>query len=243
VIWDTIIVGQGLAGTTLAWILTQAGQRVLLLDANDPSTSSKIAAGLITPITGQRLTLNWQDDHVWSTIRGFYRRIERETGAHFFHDRSAVRLFASDAERALWAKRQTDPGYQRHLIQPPSQPLLEPSVADTDGGGFAMHAAQLDVAAYLDASRSKLPWEARRIDWLRDVVFEDDAITIGPHRAQRVVTCEGAAAAFSGRAVQVRNRRDPEHPCRATLAAALDPPRYLDRTNAGRQRFSRRRHL
>ncbi|NOU04706.1 MAG: NAD(P)-binding protein, partial [Hyphomicrobiaceae bacterium] len=44
-IWDTIIVGQGLAGTTLAWRLVDAGQRVLMFDPAEAVTSSKIAAG------------------------------------------------------------------------------------------------------------------------------------------------------------------------------------------------------
>ena len=57
---DAIIVGQGLAGTTLAWCLLEAGMSVLVTDPEEEITSSKIAAGLITPITGQRLALSWQ---------------------------------------------------------------------------------------------------------------------------------------------------------------------------------------
>ena len=60
--WDVIIVGQGLAGTTLAWHLREAGQRVLVIDACEPVTSSKIAAGLITPITGQRVSTLVSED-------------------------------------------------------------------------------------------------------------------------------------------------------------------------------------
>ena len=59
---DAIIVGQGLAGTTLAWCLLEAGLSVLVTDREEEVTSSKIAAGLITPITGQRLALSWQVD-------------------------------------------------------------------------------------------------------------------------------------------------------------------------------------
>ena len=60
-IFDCVIVGQGLAGTTLAWHLVEAGRSVLLLDAEAPVTASKISPGLITPITGQRLSLAWTD--------------------------------------------------------------------------------------------------------------------------------------------------------------------------------------
>ena len=89
--WDTIIVGQGLAGPTLAWQLMDAGQRVLILDANEEVTTSKIAAGLITPITGQRIALSWKVEEFLPVARKFYRALEARTGELFFHERRAVR--------------------------------------------------------------------------------------------------------------------------------------------------------
>jgi glycine oxidase len=91
--WDAIIVGQGLAGTTLAWRLREAGQRVLLVDACEAVTSSKIAAGLMTPITGQRLVLTANCDALMAEARAFYAGVEQLTGSKFFHERTAVRLF------------------------------------------------------------------------------------------------------------------------------------------------------
>jgi glycine oxidase len=157
-VWDAIIVGQGLAGTTLAWHLLESNQRVLVLDAEAPVTSSKIAAGLMTPITGQQLALSWQVHDLLPVAREFYTRVERRTGASFYHPRTAVRLFHSDKERRTWQKRQTLPAYLEHLLTPQPTPLLASNLlvaalGNAHGDGFAMHAAQLDVAAYLAASR------------------------------------------------------------------------------------------
>lgn len=192
--WDTIIVGQGLAGTTLAWHLQGAGQKVLLLDACNVVTSSKIAAGLITPITGQRMVLSDQYDEFLSVARPFYRRIEQHTKRIFLHDRTAQRLFKSDAERANWALRTQQSTYQSHLLNPQPDPLTDPGIADASGGGFAMNTAQLDVAAYLEASRSVLPWERMTLDWKSDVTFSDDGVSVGPHLTNLIVSCEGFAA-------------------------------------------------
>ena len=51
---DAIIVGQGLAGSLLAFALHQRGQQVMLLD-DGVVNASQVAAGLINPVTGQRL--------------------------------------------------------------------------------------------------------------------------------------------------------------------------------------------
>lgn len=193
--WDALIVGQGLAGTTLAWHLIEAGQRVLVVDDEAPVTSSKIAAGLITPITGQRLALTWRGDDFLPAARNFYQRIEQRTGQSFFHSRTAVRVFKSDTERDAWAERKRQPAFQSHVLDPQPDPLLDPDIADTRGGGFAMQSAQLDVACYLNASRAALDYQPMAIDWHRDVTFDMDAVVVQGQRTRRLISCEGYAAA------------------------------------------------
>jgi glycine oxidase len=201
-VWDAIIVGQGLAGTTLAWQLTIAGQRVLVVDREDAVTSSKIAAGLITPITGHRLALGWQGTEVREVARQFYRSIETRTQRTFFHDRTAVRLFKSDFEREQWAQRRLQTEFQAYLVTPQPAQLFDPDVADATGGGFQMHAAQLDVAAYLDASRASLAYASMAVDWARDVTFDGELVSLQSETARYVISCEGFAATrnpyFSG---------------------------------------------
>jgi len=192
--WDFIVVGQGLAGTTLAWHLREAGQSVLLVDPQPAVTTSRIAAGLITPITGLRLVPTPDFEPLFAEARAFYGRIEMGTGGSFFHERQAVRLFVSDQERASWERRRVLADYQRHLVSPQPVPLPDFVRADLGNDGFAMHSAQLDVAAYLDASRKFLPSCAATIDWLRDVAFDDDGVPIHNHRARYVISCEGFAA-------------------------------------------------
>ena len=192
--YDTIIVGQGLAGTTLAWQLIDAGERVLVIDADEPVTPSKIAAGLITPITGQRLALSWRVDEMLSAARTFYATVEQRTGAKFFHGRTATRLFKSDDEREIWAKRRLKPEFQAHLSADQPSPLLDAEMADSSGGGFDMETGQLDVAAYLAASRAHFNYQRRALDWTRDVAITKDHVWIGPHTARRVISCEGYAA-------------------------------------------------
>ena len=48
------IIGQGLAGSLLAWRLLLRGERVLVVDNGYCSASSTVAAGLINPVTGKK---------------------------------------------------------------------------------------------------------------------------------------------------------------------------------------------
>jgi glycine/D-amino acid oxidase-like deaminating enzyme len=57
---DYIIVGQGISGSFLSRDLLRAGKTVLVIDDNKPFTASKVASGVINPITGRRLVRTWE---------------------------------------------------------------------------------------------------------------------------------------------------------------------------------------
>ena len=198
--FDFIIVGQGLAGTALAWSLRWNGFRVLVIDRNSPVTSSKIAAGLITPITGQRLVKTWRFDELWPVAVAFYRRVEQETGMTLFRQTPMVRLFSNDSEVDVLATRITSPGFCEMVRQP--DPLIAPSEFIGEKGGFEMPSAgQLDVPRYLSTSRDLFVREGcyltADLDVGTDVVLDGLGVNL-PRlgvRAGRLIFCQGIDAA------------------------------------------------
>lgn len=153
--FDTIIVGQGLAGTLLAWALVERGKRVLVVDREEAVTASKIAAGIVTPITGQRLVKTWQLDEMMPGAIDFYARVEKQLGAAFFRRRTILRLLASEVEAQRWGRRRDDDAYRDWVEAAP----LERGKFRDEFGAFKMRGAHLDVAAFLAASRC---WLAER---------------------------------------------------------------------------------
>src|SRR5215207_7423922 len=103
---EFVIVGQGLAGRALAWALLREGRSVRVIDREGES-SSRVAAGLVTPVTGKRLARSWRWDELYPAAVAFYRAIEAETGSAFFHQRPALRLFANEAERDEFRRRES----------------------------------------------------------------------------------------------------------------------------------------
>lgn len=147
-----LIIGQGLAGTALAWHLWERGVPFLVVDRDEPVTCSKVAAGLITPITGMRLTVSWRYTMFYREALIFYRRCGQRLGQRFFFPRGYVRLLKNEAEMAKWQKRRCDPDMQPFLH--PQPPKLDAEVIHSPENGFQQrHAAWLDTPAYLRASR------------------------------------------------------------------------------------------
>jgi glycine oxidase len=185
---DTVIVGFGLAGATLAWRLVDAGQSVLVIDPGDAVTSSRIAAGLVTPITGKQLTLSATYEAEHAAAVAFYRDVEARTGVSILADRTAIRVFSHETERAKWNARLLTPQYSAHSAPLPARTRLASDQA------FAMRAAQVDTWAYLEASEKVLPLLRARLDWRRDVQFDSDGVNVLGRRARRIVSAEGFAA-------------------------------------------------
>lgn len=147
-----LIIGQGLAGTALAWRLWERGVPFTIADRDEVVTCSKVAAGLITPITGMRLTVSWRYDLFYREALRFYRTCGQRLQQRFFFPRGYVRLLKNEAEIAKWHKRRRDPDMQPFLH--PKEPQLSAEVIHDPANGFQQrHAAWLDTTAYLAASR------------------------------------------------------------------------------------------
>lgn len=72
---DYIIVGQGLCGSFLSHYLQIAGCTYIVIDNNKTNTSSKIASGIINPITGRRFVKTWMIDELMPFAIEAYKNI------------------------------------------------------------------------------------------------------------------------------------------------------------------------
>lgn len=196
---EFLIVGQGLAGTALAWELAARGRSFLIVDRDEPITSSKVAAGLVTPVTGMRLNLNWRFSALHPEALAFYRDKEQRLGRSFFFELPHVRLFRKEEEIALWEKRVVTPEVRRHLNLEAAAPLVDEAVFTNPLGGFEQKdSGYLDTAAYLGASRAHFEsigaWE--RAEFIAgDTRSASDAFVWKNRRFSTVVLCQGWEAA------------------------------------------------
>jgi glycine/D-amino acid oxidase-like deaminating enzyme/ubiquinone/menaquinone biosynthesis C-methylase UbiE len=197
--FDIVILGQGLAGTTLAWWLRWKGLRVLVIDRDDEVTSSKIAAGLMTPITGQKLVKTWRLADLWPAAVSFYRRVELETNSSYFREVSMVRLLANPVEASLFDRRLASGEFEERVLS--RVPLINKEWLHADFHGFEMgEAGQLDVARFMRSSRDHFRKSGGHLETDLDVSREIELVENGIRiprlkvRSNRIVFCQGIAA-------------------------------------------------
>lgn len=116
-----LIVGQGIAGSVLAWTLLKAGHRVLVVDHDHHQSSSMVSAGIRNPITGQRLAVTPQFDLFADHADKVYSQISAELGINFFVAKPVIRVLRSHDELNRARHLTTLPGAQPYIagLHPP----------------------------------------------------------------------------------------------------------------------------
>ncbi|MDB6128240.1 MAG: hypothetical protein JWM35_2136 [Verrucomicrobia bacterium] len=169
---EILIVGQGLAGTMLGWEFECAGIPFVISDAGHDSAVSRIAAGIINPITGRRLVKSWRIESLLPMARERFRAIEDAWDVALWRDMRIRRIFADEKQREVFRQKQ-------------QAGELAPYIAVFDEQGFWIEgAARVDLAALLAAARNR--WSAAGI--LRE---ERIAWTSLSGRHDLVIDCSG----------------------------------------------------
>lgn len=190
---DFIIIGQGLAGTALAYFLIQKGQDVLVCDDEMRPSSSKVAAGLFNPVTGRKMVRTWMADRLFPFLRKYYRDAERLTGKRFLHEMPLYRPFISVEEQNDWMGRSSGKEFGPFIRKVHTGPVYE-GLHDPYGGIMLDQCGYLDVPAYLSSMRQ----------WLRslgafheglvevsDIRWNGQWAEVNGIRTGGVICCEG----------------------------------------------------
>jgi len=74
---DTLIVGQGLAGTLLSYFHLQHHKSFIVFDVHDRMSASAHSSGVVNPITGRRFVKSWLIDQLLPFAEATYKDLEK----------------------------------------------------------------------------------------------------------------------------------------------------------------------
>lgn len=190
---EILILGQGLAGSLLSFELLSRGQKVLVVDDGNPQAASRVAAGLMSPVTGQRTALAWRAEAQLACASDSYRRLESALGQRFYHPLPLKRFYQSEDQRRLYRSRAAERAHR---------PWLGPEFDAGPLGGMEIKgAAWLDAPALVAAWRQHLQKLGLLIEaraGLSELRFEGGSAEWGGIQAKQAVCCLGATEAQGG---------------------------------------------
>lgn len=93
---DFLIIGQGISGTFLSWFLTQKGISNIVVDEYRTDIPSRVAAGLINPVTGRRVVKSWKIDELMPFAEKAYTALGKHLGVEGIRKKSIIDFFPNE---------------------------------------------------------------------------------------------------------------------------------------------------
>lgn len=192
--FDYIIVGQGISGTLLSRSLIKEGKTVLVIDDGNTSASSKVAAGVINPVTGKRLVKTWMIDEFTPFATQVYREIENEFGLSLISHCNILDFHSSRDAGNIFNERSG--GEKEYLRSAKDEEHWAQYFRFNYGIGEIAPCMLVDIRALLNAWQGHLFKNdalLKEAFTLSDCIIKEDVISYNNITAQKIIFCNGAA--------------------------------------------------
>lgn len=191
--YDFLIVGQGLAGSLIAFELINRDQRVMVIDNHHVDSSTQVAAGLINPITGHRLNITERFNLYNEAARKFYHQAEEQLGKQFYREVDQVRRINNAGQADYCAKRLEQDEYENLLARTTNSDFLQSEFGCISVKQTAVVDSKLLLNSYREWLKSKAAYAARKFDYA-SLETRGSRFCYGAINAKRVIFCEGYQA-------------------------------------------------
>lgn len=108
---DFLIIGQGISGTFLSWFLKKAGVDFHIIDEFREDVPSRVAAGLINPVTGRRVVKTWKIDELLPFCKNEYTLLGDYLGISGIKEQTIIDFFPNADVRNSF-KKKTEEGLE-----------------------------------------------------------------------------------------------------------------------------------
>ncbi len=224
---EFLVLGQGISGTFLSWYLHKNKRSFIVIDNNDPVVASRVAAGIINPVTGRRIVQTWMIDTLLPYALDAYTQLGSELNIRAISQKNIIDFFPSPQMLIAFTERcKEDPKYLSMPANPPSTTEAFDQYFNYDFGyGEINPSYTVNLAAILPAWRTEL----KKSNQLLEEEFNISHLAINKNNisynniiADKIIFCDGAAcaanpyfknipfAANKGQALIIRNTEIPK---------------------------------
>ena len=188
---DFIIVGQGIAGTILAFELLKRNKRVKVVDKFQENSSSRIALGIYNPLVLKWFTRSWKAEIQLKKLSSFCKDFENEFNVKINHKSNIYKFLESNFSINNWIEKQFSPNRKDFMSE-------ELNYLDgiQNPFGVVLQSGWVDIKLMLDSFRNFLKKNNSIIN--ESFVFDEmkvnkDFIKYNNYISKYIVFCEGAS--------------------------------------------------
>lgn len=180
----------------LSWELEKAGEDFLVADEYRPNSPSRVAAGIINPITGRRHVKTWMADVLLPHAKMSYDGIGKQLGICAIAEIPIIEFFATpQMQLAFEEALREEPNY---LHYPNIITECRQYFNFDFGLGQISPAFQVNLPALLNTWRNHLRQQGRIVERtidLEQLSVSEDGVIFEEIRADYIIFCDGSNGA------------------------------------------------
>lgn len=198
--YDYLIIGQGIAGTCMAYQLLKRNKKVLIINDSKGESSSRAAGGILNPVTGRKMVLTWKATELFPYLHDFYQELEEKFQSRFFHQTPVYRPFVNIEEQNEWLAKWEDEVYRPFIRQAHGQSLQNGCVADPYGGLELKRSGWIDTTTMLDSARRYFEKQEAYLEEYFDekqLELGEGQVVYKDFQATKLIYCDGVQSTRS----------------------------------------------
>lgn len=188
---DYLIVGQGICGTFLSYYLLQAGKSVMVIDDNKPFTASKVASGVINPVTGRRIVRTWMIEELLPFATAEYTALGRHLHVNLVRQSSVLDFHPSVQMKEAFENRLNE---EQEYLHPVDETMWKAIFNFHFGAGKINPCLLIDINLLLTGWRNEL----RKQNSLFEETFSPESLSLQANEivykdlsATKIIFCDG----------------------------------------------------
>jgi len=199
-IYDYLIVGQGLAGTLMAWNLQKRKRSFHVIDNRHHQAASNIAAGIINPITGRKYVKSWRIEQFLPVARETYRAMSAFISTKVFHEKLIYRGLYSIKDENTWEARKSDAVAGQFIVDNPDTAEFDEKIKGVMSYGVLQGGMQVQFPILIKKYRQHLDQEYLLTEEKFDydhLKITEESIAYKDIHARRLIFSEGYQAQYN----------------------------------------------
>lgn len=187
---DHLIIGQGICGTFLSWYLQKANRTFVIIDDEQPNTASRIAAGIINPVTGRRIVKTWMIDELLPFAQSAYEELGEELKIRAIEPKNIIDFFPTPQMRSAFHQRYSEDS--TYISVPAEQTKWRDHFNVNFGYGEIKPCFLVNLPGLLSGYRSALQQQLREEKFDINILsISKDQVSYQDITAASIIFCDG----------------------------------------------------
>jgi len=192
---DYLVIGQGISGTWLSYYLEKAKRSFVVIDNDNPNSASRVAAGIINPVTGRRIVKTWMIDELLSFLIPAYRELGKELCINAFDRKSLIDFHPTPQMKIAFDERVKENA--DFLFHPKDQLQYQQTFNYDFGFGTVDPCYLVNLKEILPAWRKKILSTNQLLEEsfeTEELKHSNTGVTYKNIKAEKIIFCDGISS-------------------------------------------------